>query len=288
MRYYENEARELGSVIVLEDEAEERHEILELLSLQRFEVVGVSSKAEFEDQLNTREFDAASIDWELNNRMVGPELIQTALRRRSSVGCVFLSKHDLSHEVTSADGLIRKPAGGLSENCDGYVTTIRKAVTVGVMRQIVGDLQALPGSDLPLLPHGQPVSSDITERVRKQSDMLITQEFLREDLYSTQLERPIERMARLGWWHSFDIQAYAEAPWQNKLRALISFVGLNIGEIRRITNLTEDAIIRQCTLQEVSQSRELFSLYSILGQLLEVTKYQPELLKAFGNTSKNL
>lgn len=126
-----------SEVILLDDEVDEANRLKEELEATLdVRCTTITDLKDLKKLLESRDFDAASVDWEWNESERGPEILMDLEKWSPNSGRTVFTKHELRLPKASlfgADNWLLKPR---DRNYSDYRGAIEKSIIVGIKRKI--------------------------------------------------------------------------------------------------------------------------------------------------------
>jgi hypothetical protein len=225
--------------------------------------------------IGDKEFDALSVDWYIGSSEKGREALLLAARKQPNAVRVVLTHHVTRTEEAKALAEVVLLKGSMEE----YRTAMRDASALGRARRIASELCSLGIQEASELKLGFPL--DIEEEVRLQ---LLGRDALSRFVSRNQSYGRLRTLlSTRGWWRTFDSASYISLSRIQKLLTLASYVGLtaeDIGEIAGIQIPSKRVVdISHPTVEsKLVDSGHVDHLLSILGYVLRLASYEPELM----------
>jgi len=237
----------------------------------------------FIENVKSKQFDIFSIDWELHKTNVGPEALEAIIENQPNAARIVYTKHKTDFPKAKrfgADGSLLKEA---NDNLDEYVRLVKNGIRLGFSRQICAEVHKLGSNGLPNLPSGQMLDEN--------TEMIIcdkSREVAYKNLFDNKALNLIDLLTRRNWWRTFSSESYVKQPIHKKLSYLLELVEENSSTVSKITGANEDDIVKYIndgSSSSGSQQDHLYSFVYILGFMLRLTGYQPELMLDFWRLS---
>lgn len=232
------------------------------------------------------QYDAVSIDWELNRAQKGKEVLKLLTDHHPEVVKVVYTRHAERRsdalELGADAFLVKSDDVDLSK----YSAIMKKAARLGCLRHIVKRLSVEGLNDLPLLPKN---SLDVDEEIEKQIRETARQTLILHKINGNKDNELRDLLIRRGWWRPlvFDTALYVQLSWRDKIRQLFDYAEIDSSEAAALLE-AEEAVIKTFFYEDgggdiVGQNllEALDRLLSILGYLLRLSDYDPELMHYF-------
>lgn len=270
-------------VALLDDEAEELEKLrVELASFPGTTVHEATDYKGFRKLIESFQFDAASIDWELHGVEKGKEILGFLRKDYPEIARVVFTKHERRKKDAMLYGadvcLIKR----LDDDLNEYHDVMERAVRLGLARRIVKQLRQLGHSDLTDPPAGALLDEE-SEIVIFETAIQTASARRLEGREDTDLRA---LLLRRGWWREIDFNgsSYARSAKHQKVRLLAEYVNASLDELATIFGVSPQAF--ETMLQEGNSAefadRTLMDafdrLLSVMGYVLRLSGYDPEVM----------
>lgn len=272
-----------AKVVILEDEPQVAKRLESKLSeLGNIEPQVVSDMQAFAAAIESDQFFAASIDWELHSVYRGPEALDLLAEAQPEAATVVNTKHQVENEAKrrNVDAFLTK-----QRNLKLYAEVMDRAVRLTYARLIAKSLQSFEVHGLPDLSPGG------IEKITDAAESAIHDKGRSTVLDAKLADRPNDRIDALtdllkdrGWWEHFDVIKYTALSHSEKLKTLIACAQITTDDLATMLDISPQ-VAAKLNAGEASRGRDseeltqrFDELLSILGFVLRLSDYDPELV----------
>ena len=265
-----------GNVLLVDDEPE----ALVALSSEMADLgLHVSAGPSFDFFLaltRAHTFDAAFLDWELDELDRGSDMLQHLCQRAPETARAVLTKHTRQRDQAlnfGADVFIEK-----SMSLEERLRLESQSVELGLLLRIVAETKRYDGQEIPAVPRRIPIDPLLVQSIRPIANTRCD-ELIRSGSVGQKLS---ELLYRASWRPRFPLRVFQTASWGGKFALLTDAAALDDSQTAQICGCDPDTIlaVRQGHLRPNGPDQAVVavdSLLSILSFVLEMADYDKQI-----------